>query len=712
MKKLFHWLLLSFACAGMATSCGLIDLDEEDPPKDDGNGGTGSQPTTSLELRLERASTTVTCNEEKSIDFELLVYRSDYTPDDTDGSDQTVPEPLDIDYRIEISDPDTYTAHVERTGETTGSLVIYGASSEAGSREAEIYLYAYCTTDESIQTSAYLLIEPITYELLDAPNDNTYVVAAEGETLQVSILCNSSQLQPLTVGDDWIRYDPSESIVEPMDEQALHTIQHHQLHIAPHTQGTDPRDAWISLRNEQDFSMLEFTLHQEVNYAADGREMVLLMRASAGNAQTVYLPLDDIVKCTIDWGDGSKEIYENTFTYDNPVHHVYAEAGEYHVTISGHVKEINSFRMPSGAQTNCLIAVEKWGNLGAEEITLQAITSLERIAPDTDGAFANIVVFDRTFAFCTGLTELPDGLFSQATSANTFELTFYKCSGLKSLPDGLFAEANPTTFDMTFANCTGLTELPEGLFRGCSSADLFNRTFEECTGLTSLPANLFAECPGVSRFKSTFHGCSGLTSIPAGLFAHNTEVSSFNGEVIYYEGISYQEYKGLFGECTGLRSIPEELFANCPNANGFTMAFIGCTGLESVPAKLFAANTQVTDLSSVFENCKSLTELPAGLLDNNTQLQDIDDMCSGCTSLERIPTDLFDNNRLINRCYLSFYSCSALQGESPYTEIDGVKYHLYDRSSNPIEFTMPNGDGCFTGCRNLSDYDSMPEEWR
>ena len=706
MKKWFQRLLLPLACVSLATSCGLIDeLDEEDNGKDN----VPTTPTTLLELQLERAAATVPYGGVVRVGFNTRIIQTGGSTDD--GSESTA-ESLELVYRAETSDPQLYSVEVAQESNTSGALLISGIDPQAGTTTGEVSLYVYARSDEHINTYAQLVIESLSCELQNAPNENTYLVAPEGEELVVDIVCNTSELQPLEITDEWIKYDTSECSIEPLDETSTYTLQRHRLHIEPHTQGTDSRKAWICIRSAEGTYLLDFTIVQEVDYAADGREMVLLVRASAGNAQTVYLPLDQIEQCTIDWGDGTRERYEQTYTYDNPLHHVYAEAGEYRVTISGHVKAINSFRMPTGATTNCLLAVEKWGNLGAEEISLQGVTSLQRIAPDTDGAFANITVFDRTFALCTGLTELPDGLFSQATSANTFELTFYECTGLKSLPDGLFEEANPTTFDMTFANCTGLTELPDGLFRGCSNADLFNRTFEKCTGLTSLPADLFAACTGVSRFKSTFQGCTGLTSIPAGLFAHNTQVTSFNGEVIYYEGISYQEYKGLFGACTGLRSIPAELFANCPDAEGFSMAFIDCTSLESVPAQLFAANTRVTDLSSVFENCTSLTELPDGLLDTNTQLQDIDDMCSGCTSLKRIPTGLFDHNRLINRCYMAFYSCTALQGESPYTEINGVKYHLYERSNNPIEFTAPQGDRCFTGCRNLSDYDSMPESWR
>jgi hypothetical protein len=53
------------------------------------------------------------------------------------------------------------------------------------------------------------------------------------------------------------------------------------------------------------------------------------------------------------------------------------------------------------------------------------------------------------------------------------------------------------------------------------------------------------------------------------------------------------------------------------------------------------------------------------------------------------------------------------KGESPYTEINGVKYHLYERASAPDYFVKPTLYlGCFYACNNLTDWDNIPSEWK
>ena len=45
---------------------------------------------------------------------------------------------------------------------------------------------------------------------------------------------------------------------------------------------------------------------------------------------------------------------------------------------------------------------------------------------------------------------------------------------------------------------------------------------------------------------------------------------------------------------------------------------------------------------------------------------------------------------------------------SPYTTIDGVKVHIYERSLHPDAFTAPKSFGtCFRGCTALTDWDAI-----
>ena len=422
-KKLLQTLMLLLA-AWMLPACDPSGV--EDNP-DDGGDPEGTDNIV-LELQLERDAAVVSFEETARIGFSLRVYGLE------DSQKLHGIEDLQIEYSTMAID-DLYDLKIEPDDETSGTLTITGKTPDAGREDREVILLANSPLGYPAQ--AVVQLKRIECELLDAPEDNTYVAPVEGGTVEIDIRSNSKTLIPLVVEDEWVHYDPAQCSVSD-GEYDLDFIHHHKLRIDPHTEGTDPRSSLISVYLQSGDLLLNLLVRQEVNFAADGREMILLVRAAPANARTVYLPLDDIVACTVDWGDGSREQFERRYTYDNPISHVYAEAGEYKVTIRGQVNAVTSFGMPSGALDNCILAVEQWGNLGAEEIVLRDITTLERIAPDTEGAFAKIRNFDRTFLGCTGLTELPEGLFARAESAAIFEATFYECTGLTKLPEGLF----------------------------------------------------------------------------------------------------------------------------------------------------------------------------------------------------------------------------------------------------------------------------------
>jgi hypothetical protein len=75
-----------------------------------------------------------------------------------------------------------------------------------------------------------------------------------------------------------------------------------------------------------------------------------------------------------------------------------------------------------------------------------------------------------------------------------------------------------------------------------------------------------------------------------------------------------------------------------------------------------------------------------------------------CRGLISVPVGIFDYNRMVISFEQAFSMCNNLTGESPYTLIDGVKYHLYERHKNPDEFVAPSGHSCFRECTRLSDY--------
>ena len=65
----------------------------------------------------------------------------------------------------------------------------------------------------------------------------------------------------------------------------------------------------------------------------------------------------------------------------------------------------------------------------------------------------------------------------------------------------------------------------------------------------------------------------------------------------------------------------------------------------------------------------------------------------------------------------AFWDCDKLTGETPYTiiNVDGqdIKVHLYERANYPEKFTVPTYSSyCFRECSSLTDYNSIPTEWK
>ena len=202
-----------------------------------------------------------------------------------------------------------------------------------------------------------------------------------------------------------------------------------------------------------------------------------------------------------------------------------------------------------------------------------------------------------------------------------------------------------------------------------SKLNVGNRAFKQC-----LKEIIHIGDCGITSMDYAFEGCFQLQMIPKGLFDKCTEVTSF---------------RETFCECINLQTIPEGLFDKCTEATSFNGTFKYCTSLQDIPEGLFDHNTKVTSFYYCFSGT-AITELPVGLFGSCTEVTNF----SG-----------------------AFVDCSNLTGESPYTIIkingEDVKIHLYERSNYPEYFTAPTSySGCYYGCTGLTDYSSIPSNWK
>lgn len=347
--------------------------------------------------------------------------------------------------------------------------------------------------------------------------------------------------------------------------------------------------------------------------------------------------------------------------------------------------------IPAGLFDNCVNG-ENFGGLFWGNTILSSVP---------EGLFDNIKkAKDLSYTFYkTGITTVPAKLFSNCKLAENFNSAF-AYSSLVQVPVTLFQGCeNAQDLASLFSNCTQLNSIPQGLFAGLTKVTSCSYMFSYCTSIQTVPADLFASMTEVVNANMIFNGCSSLMTLPAGLFDSFTKCTV---------------YSGAFQNCTSLKTVPAGLFKNSPLVNSLARVFKGCAALETVPADIFNCPelSKTKNSASLFEDCSNLTSIPKGLFDSFTEVTGFATLFSGCTNLKSVPVSLFDQCKKVSSFANAFNGCTALTGESPYTLVNGIKVHLYERSTDNGFKTPATKTKCFFNCTGLSDYDSIPAEWK
>ena len=248
-----------------------------------------------------------------------------------------------------------------------------------------------------------------------------------------------------------------------------------------------------------------------------------------------------------------------------------------------------------------------------------------------------------------------------------------------------------------FEECTQLTSVPDDKLGAFADVGDLSYAFRKCLSLKQIPGELFRYASNVTSFNGTFTETP-VESIPKGLFDHCAKDASF---------------QWTFERCERLVSIPDNLFRNCEESETFESTFQFCVSLTAIPANLFSGCVKARNFESVFSDCYSIKEIPSGLFSKNEDAENFSGCFNNCHSLTKVPVGLFDNNRRVTRFTGCFGGCDQWTGESPYTKIEGKKVHLYERFDYPDYYVTPvETGGCFSGCGELSDKDSIPDYWR
>lgn len=444
------------------------------------------------------------------------------------------------------------------------------------------------------------------------------------------------------------------------------------------------------------------------------------------------------VASQIDWGDGNVENFEAGVTAT----HRYTTPGTYIVYYRPTEYKIRSDFFSSaypGRVTRYLTPLPQCVEAdGTPSITINNTftgfhNALKQVPNDF---FKNNTQLQNLLCFFEGskLPAIPDGLFDGLVNLRTVNGLFRSSSIQRVLCPPFTKEKHPnlTHISYIFGDCIQLTDVCDYLFYTLDKVTNIDQVFYSTTHLESIPPHTFpgnstnsiSSCQeafhysGIKSFEQEeamfgnigsrdswdylFADCPRLTSIPENLF---------EGATMYTQGV---ERNRIFQNSTALETIPANLFNNAESPENVAMAFAGCTALKEIPEGFLdkVLNTKGDDISvcQMFEGCTSLTTIPGNLFDSipteeMSRALDMSNMFQGCTSLTSIPEGFLDTLAQTRFVTISmnymFDGCENLTGNAP------EYWNVVNQSS-----ITPNGSNCFQGCTNLSNYDSIPENWK
>ena len=118
----------------------------------------------------------------------------------------------------------------------------------------------------------------------------------------------------------------------------------------------------------------------------------------------------------------------------------------------------------------------------------------------------------------------------------------------------------------------------------------------------------------------------------------------------------------------------------------------------------------IINFNRCFYGCTALTSIPEGLFSNNTEAESFNRCFYICRALTSIPERLFANNTKVTNLKWCFYNCTGLTSSTP---LDNDGTPLYNRSEGKEGYSVVGiHDKCFYGCTLMSDYSSIPSDWK
>lgn len=330
----------------------------------------------------------------------------------------------------------------------------------------------------------------------------------------------------------------------------------------------------------------------------------------------------------------------------------------------------------------------------------------------------NVIDASYMFTGCFGLTTItPNVIGNKVQNA---EGMFQLCQGLdlKNIGDytTIFGHNNNlTNVSYLFDKCSALTKVGvHNVFTSDESGDFPVEVIDE----TKINNQLFTYCPNITNMSHIFDGCHNLGSedngIPMGIFYHCPNL----------QDISY-----AFSSCWNIQnpfsygglSLNKVLFVNNPElvnvSHLFENAHVGFIGENTAnPRLLFPVQTKIEDASYLWNGCEMADAQGYELIPfiyTSKVLKNIEGMFMGQTFSRNISSN-YDS-------YNPQYSWDNLQNIIPALEncsnLFSGNTNLTGNATAMIESlqkitTLTNHEKAFEGCTKLSDYNSIPTDWK
>lgn len=491
-------------------------------------------------------------------------------------------------------------------------------------------------------------------------------------------------------------------------------------------------------------------------------DIILQFTTTAGEAQEFVIEKknSDEAAVTVDWGDGIVQDY-NLTAMESVVEHEYASVGTYTVNLISYSQNIKRVAVPT-TSTDKLIAIERyWSSVITDmsSIFVSALNITTVTALFNSADLPQATIFDSCFRGWNNFdTELPVFFMRDAQQVTSMKNTFQDWSSYAKgmspfflerienveFADGIFYGWGDFNSDLPFEFFTNIPVMKSmsNAFRGWTS---FNSTLN--TGfMTNTPAltnvdymcydwevfnqplisNFMADVSGLEQAVLVFSSWNAFNQpLPAGFMSNLPNATSLRGLFLGWQSFDSQ--------------LNADLLANVGTNTGGTL------DIASIAAAWFIFNQPLPDTflqGPTLSNCQNAFQnwrlynqpLPELFMSNPIRRGGafpLSATFSGWNTYNQPLPDAFlsdvDNNiPYYTSCFESWSvyeydmwvpdvsgalaSVSGMYANSPFLKGNGND--LISQRTDWTTSGIGSHSNCFTGCTSLTDYDTIPSDWK